>query len=595
MSSSNSFLGLNALSSFYMPFSALKQKLKEGYSLNDFKSDIIAGIIVALIAMPLGMSLSIAVGLPPQYGLYTVIVAGFIVSLFGGSRFQISGPTAAFVAILLPIVQAKGYVGLALSGFMAGVILLIMGLAQFGKVIQYIPYPVTMGFTSGIGFVIFAIQIKDFLGLNISHVPAHFIERIGAYISHIHSFSLSEFLVGMFTLSGLIIWRKSRIKFPAPVVVIPVITMIVAVMNHFYPTIQVATIFNTFSSNINGTVFHGIPQVMPVFNFDRVFIHSHLIQYFTDTERFKELIMPSFTIAILAVIETLLSAVVADGMTNTKHDSNSEIVALGLGNIFCSVLGGIPATGAIARTATNIKFGAKSPIACMIHSVFTLFSVLLFAPLISKIPMASLAALLMLVAYDMSDIKRVLRIVKIGSKSDIAVLCTCFGLTVLFDMVIGVTIGLILACLLFIRRMSEITTGKVIEIDSINSLSVEIPEDVLVYKINGPLFFGAADKTIQLVDNFVKDVKSVVFIMDTVPSMDISGFISLKSTIKYLLSKKKQVAFVGIQEQPMRFFIKAELIYDNSAVQNYVTLQDAVSALGIKKEESPVKFAPTVA
>lgn len=585
MSNSNSFWGSNCLTSFYDPFFALRDKFKEGYTLKDFRSDIIAGIIVALIAMPLGMSLSIAVGLPPQYGLYTVIVAGFVVALLGGSRFQVSGPTAAFVAVLLPIVQSKGYVGLALSGFIAGIILLAMGVARFGKVLQYIPYSVIMGFTSGIGVVIFAIQVKDFLGLKISHVPVHFIERVGAYISNIRTASLKETLVGMFTLAALILWRKSKIKFPAPVVVIPVVSLVVYLLNCFVPGLEIATIFNTFSAKIHGVVVHGIPQVLPEFNLGKLFASSHISQYFTDTEKMKDLIMPSFTIAILAVIETLLSAVVADGMTNTKHDSNAEIVALGFGNILSSLLGGIPATGAIARTATNIKFGAKSPIACIMHSIFTLFSILLFAPIISNIPMASLAALLMVVAYDMSDVKRVMRIIKIGSKSDIAVLFTCFSLTVLFDMVIGVTIGLILACLLFIRRMVEVTAGNVVEINNINSLSTTIPDDVLIYKISGPLFFGAAEKSISMVDNIIKNINRVIFIMDTVPSMDISGFIALKNTIENLQTKKKQVAFVGVQKQPLRFFRKSGLICEGSVIKNYKTLQEAVDAKVSENQE----------
>lgn len=564
--------------SSYLPFSALRDKFREGYSLRDFKSDVIAGIIVALIAIPLGMSLSIAIGLPPQYGLYTVIIAGFVVSLFGGSRFQISGPTAAFIAVLLPIVQTKGYVGLALCGFIAGIILLIMAFSRFGNVVRYIPYPVTIGFTSGIGFVIFTIQIKDFFGLKISQVPIHFAERVHSYITNIHSFSLAETLVGLCTLIGLILWRKSRIKFPAPVVVIPIMTLIAYFLNHFTSDFHLATILNTFTSKINGNIVHGIPQVLPEFNISRIFVQSHITQYFTNTEMLKDLIMPAFTIALLAVIETLLSAVVADGMTNTKHDSNSEITALGFGNIFCALFGGIPATGAIARTAVNIKFGAKSPIAGIVHSLFTLFAVICFAPVISNIPMASLAALLMLVAYDMAEIKRVLRIIKIGSKSDISVLLSCFSITVLFDMVIGVTIGLILACLMFIRRMSEVSTGKVLEIDKIHSLSFKIPKDVFIYKINGPLFFGSADKVINIVDNFAEEVNCVIFIMDTVPSMDISGFISLKNTIKHLQENKKHVAFVGLQKQPLRFFKKSELITETSAVQNYKTLEDAVNS-----------------
>lgn len=564
--------------SSYLPFSALRDKFNEGYSLKDFRSDVIAGIIVALIAMPLGMSLSIAVGLSPQYGLYTVIIAGFVIALLGGSRFQVSGPTAAFIAVLLPIVQTKGYVGLALCGFIAGIILLIMGFSHFGKVIQYIPYPVTIGFTSGIGFIIFTIQIKDFLGLKINSIPIHFTERVASYIAHIHSFSLAESLIGLFTLTGLILWRKSRIKFPAPVVILPIMTLIVYLLNHFVPDLHVATILNTFSTKIKGNVIHGIPQVLPEFNIGKIFIQSHITQYFTNIEMFKDLIMPAFTIAILAVTETLLSAVVADGMTNTRHDPNAEITALGFGNICCALFGGIPATGAIARTAVNIKFGAKSPIACIIHSLFTLVSVLCFAPIISNIPMASLAALLMLVAYDMAEIRRVLRIIKVGTKSDIIVLFSCFSITVLFDMVIGVTIGLILACLMFIRRMSEVSSGKMIEINNIHSSSLDIPKDVFIYKINGPLFFGSADKVINIVDSFIKDVNYVIFIMDTVPSMDISGFISLKNTIKDLQDNKKHVAFVGLQKQPLRFFKKSNLITENSVVKNYKTLEEAINS-----------------
>lgn len=561
------------------PFFAIKESLKNNYNLKSLQSDIIAGIIVALIAMPLGMSLSIAVGLPPQFGLYTVIIAGFIVSLLGGSRFQVSGPTAAFVAILLPIVQDKGYAGLALCGLISGIILMIMGLLGFGKFIQYIPYPVTMGFTCGIGIVIFAIQIKDFLGLNISHLPINFIERLHTYYINAHTISINEAITGCATLIGIILWRKMKFKFPAPVVIISIVTMAVYFLNKSSLNTDISTIASTFTSSINGINIHGIPHVLPHANLKNLIFQSNLTDYFSSTDKFKELIMPSFTIALLAVIETLLSAVVADGMTNTKHESNSEIFALGVGNIFCAIFCGIPATGAIARTATNIKFGAKSPIAGMVHSIFTLLSVIFFAKYISYIPMASLAALLMIVSVDMIHIKALIRLLKVGSNSDKLVLFTCLSLTVVFDMVIGVSIGLIIACLLFIRRMSEVTTGTVLEIHEINALNEKIPDDVLVYKINGPLFFGAADNAIQLVQNYVKNVNYVLFIMDTVPSMDISGFIVLKSTIENLQSLNKKVGFVGTQSQPLSFFEKAGLINSNSAIKNYRTLYGALSQI----------------
>lgn len=492
------------------PFFALREKWKEGYGLSDFRSDLMAGIIVALVAIPLGMALAIASGVAPQNGLYTVIVGGAVVALLGGSRCQVTGPTAAFVVILAPIVHQFGFSGLMLAGFIAGILLVMMGVLRFGRLIEFIPYPVTTGFTAGIGVVIATIQLKDFFGLHIEHMPDRYFEKVSILFGAWHSWQPFEFLIAGTTLFILVLWPKINRKIPSPLVALSVITLATIVLKKLFPDLNVATIGTRFE--------HGIPQNIPSVSLPWKFSAGQPL----DFETIEKLLPSAFAIAMLGAIESLLSAVAADGMAQTKHDPDAELVALGIGNLLCPFFGGIAATGAIARTATNIRFGAKSPFAAVIHSVLCLLVIFFFAPYVSYLPMAALAALLVLVAYNMSEVKHFFHVVRVSPKSDTWVLLVCFGLTVLYDMVVGVTVGVVLASLLFMKRMASLTQGKLIADESSGSVTEKLPKGVLVYKIAGPLFFGAANRAIEAITQISRDVQCVVFDMSEVPAMDIT-------------------------------------------------------------------------
>lgn len=559
---------------------ALRKSLRSGYSRKDLLSDLMAGIIVGMVAIPLGMSLAIATGLPPQYGLYTVIVGGAIAALLGGSPCQVSGPTAAFIVILVPIVHKYGLAGLLTAGAMAGVILILMGVVRAGKYIQFIPYPVTTGFTAGIALVIFTIQLKDFFGLNITEQPETFFERVTLIAQSASSLSFFETGVGVITLLGLLFWPKINRAIPAPLAVIPIVTLVVWLLEIYWPTswtnswstFSVATIENQFSTVINGVVIHGIPQTLPRFEWPWLLSGT---QGFS-LEMIRDLIGPAFVIAILAAIESLLAAVVADGMAQTRHDPDAELTAIGIANLIGPFFGAIPATGALARTATNIKFGGRSPIAAIIHSLFVLLALLLAAPIISHLPMAALAALLVVVAYNMSEIKRFKMIIKVAPRSDVLVLLTCFGLTVIFDMVVGVTTGIVLAAFLFVRRMTEITHGSVIASPPQSKLEQsQYSDDLLVYEIAGPLFFGASDRAVGLINYISSEKKGVVFLMDRVPTMDVTGLVALESAVDKLLSKGKLALFVGVQKGPEALLKKAGILGPDSKAKSFISIQQA--------------------
>ncbi len=539
---------------------ALREVVREGYTLRHFKSDLGAGLIVGLVAIPLAMALAVASGTPPQYGLYTVIIAGLIIAPLGGSRLQISGPTAAFVVVLAPIVHKFGMGGLLLSGFMAGVILIIMGFAGLGKLIQYIPYPVTTGFTSGIAVVIASIQIKDFFGLQVTHLPDKFLERLLALAHSWTTLSLIEALVGLSTLFILIIWPRVNHKIPAPLAALFLVSVGTALLNYFQPNITIATIGNSFTFNINGHIGQGIPQVLPDLRWPWEYVGSDG-RLFPFNFATLEAILPSaFAIALLGAIESLLSAVIADGMTYTQHDPDAELLALGIGNMICPFFGGVPATGAIARTATNARFGGRSPVSAIVHGLFVLSVVLSFAPLLSYLPMAALAALLLLVAYNMSERAHFIHILKVAPRSDRLVLLLCFLLTVLFDMVVGVVGGVVIASLLFMRRMAAFTESSEVARHSLKRLSRRpFPKDVVVYEIEGPLFFGAAQKASHTLTHIADRVRAVIFCMQHVPTMDMTGLVALESAIHRLRQRHCQVYLVSLNEQPRKLIQRSDL------------------------------------
>jgi len=521
----------------------LKPKLfsvMKNYSKEQFMKDVIAGIIVAIIALPLSIALAIASGVNPERGLYTAIIAGFFISFFGGSRVQIGGPTAAFVIIIYEIVAQFGMDGLIIATIMAGIMMVLLGLFRLGSLIKYIPYTITTGFTAGIAVCIFTGQIKDFMGINMGAMPAEFVGKISEYASHISDFNVAALFMGILALLIMILWPKVNKTIPGSLIAIIATTLIVK-----FASLEVNTI---------GSMYGALSSAFPKLAFPK-----------TDFQTISKLIAPAFTIAILASIESLLSCVVSDGMIGSKHRSNMELVAQGLGNIFSALFGGIPATGAIARTAANVKNGGRTPIAGIVHSITLLLILLLCMPLAGLIPMPALAAILIVVAYNMSGWRDCLNLIKKSPKSDLIVFFTTFLMTVFFDLVIAIEAGMVLAALLFMKRMAEVTNvegWKYIdeeEEDSNDSDSIslkKVPKNTLVYEINGPMFFGAADKFMEIVSDVSKDV--VIIRMRSVPAMDVSALHSLRNVLSICQKHHIVLIFAHVNEHPMAMLHRAK-------------------------------------
>jgi SulP family sulfate permease len=561
-------------------FVALRERFQEGYGFSDLRSDLMSGMVVGMVAIPLGMALAIASGVPPQHGLYTVIIGGAVIALLGGSRFQVSGPTAAFVVILAPVAQKFGLGGLLLAGLIAGVILILFGLARLGKMIQFIPYPVTTGFTSGIAVVIATLQLKDFFGLEYSNAPDHFLETVGSLFEARGTASAIEIIIGVSTLILLILWPKINKKVPSPLVALGLISVLAALFKVWFPEIEIATIGSRFSYDMGEIIGYGIPQTAPQFGLPWNFTVQDEEPIQLSFDVIKSILPSSFAIAMLAAIESLLSAVVADGMSQTKHDPDGELVALGIGNILCPFFGGIAATGAIARTATNIRFGARSPLSAIFHAFFVLVVILLLAPYVSYLPMAALAALLMVIAYNMSEAKHFLNILRVAPRSDVVVLLLCFFLTVIFDMVVGVTVGVVLASLLFMRRMAEVTDSHPLTSGSHQLISTKrIPNDIVIYEIEGPLFFGAAEKAAGALIGITDNIRGVIFLMGDVPTMDVTGLVAFESAIRRLLYDQRRICLVGLRSQPRELIEKSELAKYRDKILFSESVDEALESL----------------
>ncbi len=525
----------------WRPAHALREALREGYTRADLQRDILAGIVVGVVALPLSMALAIASGVPPQHGLYTAIIGGGLIALLGGSRVQVSGPTAAFVVILAPIAAQHGVAGLLVATLMAGVILVLMGLGGLGRLIEFIPYPVTTGFTAGIAIVIATLQLKDFFGLTVD-LPDHYLQRVAALATHAATARWQDAAVGAATLAMLVLVPRVIRRIPAPIIALGVACLAAALLSRTVPGFSVATIQSRF-----GGVPRGLP--VPAAPWSGAGSTGGLPDL-------GALIGPAFAIAMLGAIESLLSAVVADGMTGRRHNPDAELVAQGIGNIAAPFFGGIAATGAIARTATNIRSGGRTPVAAVVHALFVLAAMALMAPLLGYLPMASLAALLMLVAWRMSEAHHVIRVVRIGPRSDVTVLLLCLALTVIFDMVVAVSVGVVLAALLFMRRMAEMATVRLVAEDH-PELSRDLPEGVIIYEIGGPLFFGAAQKAAGALASIRSDAHLVVFDMRGVPTMDATGLVNLESTLDTLHRNRRYVLIAGVQEQPLHLMARA--------------------------------------
>ncbi len=528
---------------------ALRVSLAGPYGARELRTDVLAGLVVGVVALPLAMALAIASGVPPQHGLYTSIVAGALIAVCGGSRVSVSGPTAAFVVLLVPISARYGIGGLMLASLMAGLILCGLGVARLGRLIQFIPHPVTTGFTAGIGVVIAGLQVKDFLGLRPETNPEHFTEKMLAYARALPTTHAWELAIGVFTLALLLVWPRITKKLPSPLVAVGLATVLAYALSRTVDGFEVATI---------GSRFGGIPRTPPTFAWPWDAPGADGRPLGLTFETLRALMSPAIAIAALGAIESLLCAVVADGMAGTRHDPDVELVAQGLGNVVAPLFGGFAATGAIARTATGIRAGARSPVAAVVHALFVLVAVLALAPLLAWLPMAALAALLLLVAWNMSDARHFAHVLKVAPKGDVAVLLTCFFLTVVFDMTIAVSAGVVLAALLFMRRMSEMFHAGLDEQHHAQTLE-PVLEGVVVYEIRGPLFFGAAEKAVTALTRVRSKTRAVILEMDDVPVMDVTGLVALESAVQRLQAAGIFVAIAGVQPQPLSVLAKSAL------------------------------------
>jgi sulfate permease, SulP family len=547
---------------------ALRHAFARGYGPADLRADLLAGAVVGVVALPLSMALAIAVGAPPQHGLYTAVVAGSSVALLGGSTLQVTGPTAAFVVVLAPILNRHGLSGLLTAGLMAGLLLVAMGAARLGRLIQYIPHPVTTGFTAGIATVIATLQLKDALGLQAGPLPDAYAGKVAALWAARSTVNGAELLVAASTLALLLLIPRVVKKVPAPLLALALASVGVAAARQVWPGLSVATIGSRFHATIGGVEYAGIPPLAPVAALPwGEGLSLGLV---------RELLPAAFAIAMLGAIESLLSAVVADGMAGTKHDPDAELVALGVGNIAAALFGGIAATGALARTATNVRAGARSPLAAVAHAAVVLASLVALAPLVAYVPMAALAALLLLVAWNMSDLHSFVGVVKVAPKSDTFVLLTCYSLTVVFDMVIAVSAGVVLAAVLFMRRMAELTEGRAVLEGGPEGPHIRLPEGVGYYEVRGPLFFGAAQKAMAAVHASRGECGVMVLNLGRVSAIDATGLSALDNALGSLTRQRTQVVVAGPLPEPRRVFEKARLQHKYEGLSFAPTLAEAV-------------------
>lgn len=532
----------------------LRAGLAGGYGPARLRADIMAGLTIGTVAIPLSMALAIAIGVAPQHGLYTAIVAGALIALAGGSRFNISGPTAAFVVILIPIVQQFGLGGLLLSTMMAGMILIAFGISGLGRMVMYIPYPVVLGFTAGIAVVIAVLQVPDFLGLVIAQPAEHFPDKVAGIVRALPDCNPVELGMGAFTLAILLAWPRLRLPVPAPLVALSLAALAAWGLERVLgPSLfSVETIASRFSWSVGGLSGSGIPPVLPELVLPWRLPGADGQPLVVDFNLFRALLGPAVAIAILGAIESLLCAVVADGLTRTRHDSGAELVGQGLGNLVAPLFGGITATAALARTATSIRSGAHSPVAALVHSLVVLAALTFLAGLLGLVPMSALAALLLVVAWNMSESRHFSHTLRSAPRGDVAVLLVCFLLTVLFDMVIAVAVGVGLAAALLIGRMAGLSHTRQLH-KAAEPLLQDLPDSVAVYDMNGPLFFAAAERALAALRVVDPGVKVVIIDMGDVSTMDFTAIVALQSVIADMNRRGIAVIMAGL---PARIILK---------------------------------------
>jgi SulP family sulfate permease len=535
--------------------------LRRGYHWSDLRHDLLAGLTVAVVALPLAMALAIASGTTPVKGLQTAIVAGFLISALGGSRVQIGGPTAAFVPVVFVVIERFGFGGLILCTLLAGLMLIGAGLLRIGTLMKYMPQPVITGFTAGIAVSIFLSQVKDLLGLHMGAVPADFFARIGAYAQHASQLTPAAVAIALGCIACVVILRRVRPDWPGFLVVVAAATLICALV-----TIPVETI---------GSRFGNIPAELPRLAIPHIPI-----------ERTRELFPSAFTIAFLAGVESLLSAVVADGLIGGRHRSNCELVAQGVANVATALVGGLPATGALARTATNVRAGARSPLAGILHAGFLLVFMLLLAPWMRYIPLACLAAVLLVVAWNMADIESFKHLLQ-GPVGDRAVLLLTFALTVMFDLTVAIEVGLVLAAFLFMHRMSEVvamkseTLGFDQEVDDFVTAAAPsqrsaLPRDVEVFQVSGPLFFAVANRLDEVLNQFLTPPRVFILRLSRVPLIDTSGVTALRQLVRRCTHLGTRVILSGLQRQPLAILAQMQLRPDGVHLQFAEDFADAM-------------------
>lgn len=524
-------------------------EVMKSYNKEQFGKDVVAGVIVAIIALPLSIALALASGVSPEQGIYTAIFGGFVIAAFGGSRVQVSGPTAAFATIVAGIVAEYGIEGLAVATVMAGLILILMGICKFGHLIKFIPYTIVTGFTSGIAITIIIGQLKDFMGLTFENSPVETMEKLQETITSLSTMNFLAVGVGVFSIVVLLVWPKINAKIPASLIV--VILGIVVVK---FGNLEVNTIGSLYE------ISNKLPTPsLPNFNYDLV----------------RELLPDAFTIAILAAIESLLSSVVSDGMIGDRHNPNAELIAQGAGNITSALFGGIPATGAIARTAANVKNGGRSPISAMVHSIVLVLILVLLMPYAALIPMPTIAAILFIVAYNMSEWREFVSLLKKAPKSDSIVLLVTFALTVVFDLVVAIEIGLLLAAILLIKRMSEVAHVQEWVYDTSGDEHLRaVPKGTLVYEVVGPMFFAAADKIMSVYKD--RNTKVIILRMRNVPAMDMSALRKMEELHRACKKRGIILIFSHVAEQPMKVMEKSGFV-DAIGRKNYCShIDDAL-------------------
>lgn len=553
---------------------ALREVLAEGYGRQALLKDLIAGATVGVIAIPLAMALAIASGVPPQYGLYTSIIAGALIALTGGSRYSISGPTAAFVVILNPLTAKYGLAGLLLASMMAGVILIAMAYARLGRFIEYVPESVTLGFTGGIAIVIAVLQVPDFVGLTLHELPEQFVGKLVAIGSHLPQLDVGSTLVAVFTLAVMILWPRLRTPLPPHLPALVLACLLGAILANM--GIEIDTIGSRFHYLLpDGSEAAGIPPYLPSFEWpwQRTVEDGQALSLSLDLV--SDLLPPAFAIAMLGAIESLLCAVVLDGMSGKRHSANSELLAQGLANVITPFFGGITATAAIARSATNFKAGAVSPLAAFVHAVIVLLGLLLLARALAFVPMPAMAALLMVVAWNMSEAHKSVKLVRRSPTSDILVFGVCLSLTVFFDMVIAITAGILLASLLFMKELAAIT--RVVEIsDDREYVQQPLPPRWKVYKVRGALFFAAADRVVAELTQHSNELEGMIVHMRYSSYLDAGGLAAIDKLISHCDKHNIELIFSAWQFQPLKTLARARGDAVNPLNTSFSTLHEAV-------------------